>query len=381
MALTDPNEARYKTRKLIAQPSQFIFGGQKPIFTIVLAFYTPIPKDSPMGKGWACAHTLLIDLPGTGKTALLNYASSAIQAKLGRIDGRPDYMPTDFTGREEKDTLTKTRTLLKGPLHCNIFFADEINRTPPKTQAPMLGAMEGGNVYMNIFNEIEKRIDSSPFPLYPISADPNETRMYFIVIATMNPIEFEGTYPLSEAQKERFTISCDMGVPTREEEDMIRPENVMGKRVEVVMNLGEVLDIQEMVKKVKLSKDAYELKMRYVENSWPYSRDNTRFGGLRERHAKKDLAKFINEFVTSGCSRRRHYHMIMAAKSHRLLSLFLESDQPIENLDNIVATVDDMKAIAPLTMEHVIRLEPRSLGENITEKDVVRKIIEDTEVL
>ena len=73
--------------------------------------------------------------------------------------------------------------------------------------------------------------------------------------------------------------------------------------------------------------------------------------------------------------------MIMAAKSHRLLSLFLESDQPIENLDNIVATVDDMKAIAPLTMEHVIRLEPRSLGENITEKDVVRKIIEDTEVL
>ena len=376
MALTDPNEARRLIKALKAQPEKFLFGVNKAIFNSILALVTPIAKDGPMGKEWAQAHTLVSDVPGTGKTAMFNYLASAMRAKLGRVDGRPDLMPSDFTGREEKDKFTGIRTLLRGPLFSNIFFADEINRTPPKSQAPMLGAMEGGHVFINITNEKEGIIESKPFPLYPVPGDPN--RMFFIVFATMNPIEFEGTYPLSEAQMERFTYRNVMGAPSREEEKMIRFENVVGKKVEVVMGLGDILDIQEMAKKIKLSDEANELIMRYLQNSRTHAQDEREFGKTQKRFAPRELINFINQYVTSGCSRRRNYHMQGAALGYRLMRLLLSNDEPIENLDNVVAIVDDVKAIAPLTMEHVILLEPRSLGDDVTTKKLVKKIIDET---
>lgn len=377
MALTDPNEARRLIRALKAQPEKFLFGLNQAIFNAVLALVTPIAKDGPMGKDWAQAHTLVSDVPGTGKTAMFNYLASAMRAKLGRVDGRPDLMPSDFTGREEKDKFSGIRTLLKGPLFSNIFFADEINRTPPKSQAPMLGAMEGGHVYLNITNEREGLIESKAFPLYPVPDDP--TRMFFIVFATMNPIEFEGTYPLSEAQMERFTYRFVMGAPSREEEKMIRFENVIGKKVEVVMNPGDLLDVQEMAKKIKLTDEANELVMRYLQNSRTHVQDEREFGKVQKRFvASKGLTDFIDQYVESGCSRRRNYHMQGAVLGYRLMRLFFNDNKPIENLDNVVATVDDVKAIAPLTMEHVILLQPRSLGDDVTTKKVVRKIIEET---
>ena len=376
MALTDPNEARKLIRALKAQPEKFLFGVQRAVFNSILALVTPIAKDGPTGKEWAQAHTLVSDVPGTGKTALFNYLAAGMRAKLGRIDGRPDLMPSDFTGREEKDKFTGIRTLLKGPLFSNIFFADEINRTPPKSQAPMLGAMEGGHVYLNITNEKEGLIESKAFPLYPVPDD--STRMFFIVFATMNPIEFEGTYPLSEAQLERFTYRFVMGAPSREEEKMIRFENVVGKRVEVVMSPGDLLDIQEMAKRIKFTDEASELTMRYLQNSRTHAQDEREFGKTQKRFAPKGLTDFIDQYVTSGCSRRRNFHMQGAALGYRLMRLLLSDDKPIENMDNVVATVDDVKAIAPLTMEHVILLEPRSLGDDVTTKKVVRKIIEQT---
>ena len=376
MALTDPNEARRLIKLTKAQPEKFLFGVKKATFNAVLALVTPIAKDGPTGKEWAQAHTLVSDVPGTGKTALFNYLSAAIRAKLGRIDGRPDLMPRDFTGQEERDKFTGIRTLLKGPLHSNIVFADEGNRTPPKSQAPLLGAMEGGHVIMNITNEKEGMIEAKSFPLYPIPDDPN--RMFFQVFMTMNPIEFEGTYPLSEAQMERFTYRWGMGAPSREEEKMIRFENVVGKKVEMVMDLGTLLDIQEMAKKIRLTEEASELIMRYLQNSRTYAQDERMFGKIQKRFASQGLVGFINQYVNSGCSPRRNFHMQGAALGHRLLRLLLSDDKPIENLDHIVATVDDVKAIASLTMEHVILLEPRSLGEDITTKKVVNRIIEET---
>src|SRR3989344_4207046 len=376
MALTDPNEARKLLRALKAQPEKFLFGVQGAVFNAVLSLVTPIAKDGPMGKDWAQAHTLVSDVPGTGKTALFNFLSAALRAKLGRVDGKPDLMPSDFTGREERDKWSGIRTMLKGPLHSNIFFADEINRTPPKSQAPMLGAMEGGNVYMNVTDEKAGLIESRAFPLYPIQDYPE--LMFFIVFATMNPIEFEGTYPLSEAQMERFTYRWGMGAPSREDEMKIRFENVVGKKVEVVMNLGELLDIQEMAKKIKLTGEANELIMRYLQNSRTHAQDLREFDKVQKRFAQKGLVGFVNEYVTSGCSRRRNYHMQGAALGYRLMRLLLSDDKPIESMDNVVATVDDVKAIAPLTMEHVILLEPRSLGDDVTTKKVVRRIIDET---
>lgn len=376
MALTDPNVGRSLIRRTKEQPELFLFGVKKAIRRAVLALITPLAKDGPRSKEWAQAHTLVSDVPGTGKTAKFNYLAAALRAKLGRVDGRPDLMPSDFTGREEKDRFTGIRTLLKGPLFSNIFFADEINRTPPKSQAPMLGAMEGGHVIINITNEKEGIIEPTSFPLYPIPDDPS--RMFFIVFATMNPIEFEGTYPLSEAQLERFTYRYEMGAPSREEEKMIRFENVVGKRVEEVMSLGDLLDIQEMAKNIRLTDEASELIMRYLQNSRTHAQDEREFGKVQKRLAPKGLIDFINQYVTSGCSRRRNFHMQGAALGYRLLRLFLDDDKPIENMEKVVATVDDVKAIAPLTMEHVILLEPRSLGDDVTTKKVVRRILDET---
>ncbi len=375
MALTDPNEARKLIRALKAQPEKFLFGLNKAIFNAVLALVTPIAKDGSRGKEWAEAHTLVSDVPGTGKTAMFNYLAAALGAKLGRMDGRADLMPSDFTGREEKDRFSGIRTVLKGPLFSNIFFADEVNRTPPKSQAPMLGAMEGGHVHLNVTNEKDGLIESKAFPLYPIADDPS--RLFFIVFATMNPIEFEGTYPLSEAQLERFTYRFVMGAPLREEEKMIRFENVVGKKVETVMNLGGLLDIKEMAKKIRLSDDASELIMRYLQNSRTHAQDLREFGEIQKRYAEPGLVEFVNQYVESGCSRRRNYHMQGAVLGHRLMRLLLSNDKPIDSLD-IVATVDDVKAIAHLTMEHVILLQPKSLGEDITTKKVVRRIIDET---
>ena len=376
MALTDPNEARKLIRALKAQPEKFLFGLNKAVYNAVLALVTPIAKDGPMGKEWAQAHTLVSDVPGTGKTAMFNYLASAMRAKLGRVDGRPDLMPSDFTGREEKDKFSGIRTLLKGPLFSNIFFADEVNRTPPKSQAPMLGAMEGGHVFINVTNEKDGLIESKAYPLYPVPDDP--ARMFFITFATMNPIEFEGTYPLSEAQLERFTYRFVMGAPAREEEKMIRFENVVGKKVEIVMGLGDLLDIQEMSKKIRLSDEANELIMRYLQNSRTHAQDEREFGKTQKRYAEPGLVEFINQYVTSGCSRRRNYHMQGAVLGHRLMRLLLDNDRPIEDMDNVIATVDDVKAIAPLTMEHVILLEPKALGDDITTKKLVRRIIDKT---
>src|SRR3989344_2774940 len=143
MALTDPDHGRELIQEVMAQPAKYLFGAQQPIRNTALALVTPVPKDTPRGKGWSCAHVIIDDVPGTGKTALFTYISAAIQAKFGRVDGGPDLMPSDLRGREEKDRWSGVRTLMKGPLHSNIFNLDEINKTPPKAYAPMHSAMEG----------------------------------------------------------------------------------------------------------------------------------------------------------------------------------------------------------------------------------------------
>src|SRR3989338_1042949 len=367
MPLTNPDEGRMLLREVEKQPNKFVFGVKGAIFNTVLALVTPIARDGDLGKEYAQAHTYLLDLPGRGKTAILKYLSAAITAKLGRIDGRADTLPSDLTGYEHVDRFTGTSTLLKGPLHSNIFFDDEINRTPPQGESPMLGGMEGGYVIMNVTNIKTGELEAKRFPLYPISDDPNETRMFFICLATANPIEFEGTYPLSEAQKERFTYGIRMGLPDRENEMMIRPWNVAGKKVETVMDLATLLDIQDIVKQIRLSQAAEEYVMRLIENSRPYSQDLEEWSKIKPRKATRELVDFINRYVISGCSPIRNFHIVGAAQAFAFM-----------RGENETATVDDVRAIAPITMEHVILLQPRAEGDDITPRKLVQKIIDET---
>jgi MoxR-like ATPase len=370
MSFKDSDEARDLLRRLKAQPEQFLFGLSEVINNVAMALITPLVKDGSVSKEFAQAHTIVSDSPGTGKTAMFNYYAAGIDAKLGRIDGRPDLMPSDFTGQEYRDKWSGIRTVLTGPLHSHLIFADEINRTPPKSQAPFLGAMEGGKVIMNVTNEKEGRIDPIGFPLFPVPNDP-QGRNFCIVFATMNPIEFEGTFPLSEAQMERFTYRLRMGFPNWGEEKMILADNVMGKKVQNVMSLSQLLNIQEMVARIRLSDKAIELRQRYLAYSRPFAHDKRIFKGkIQDRtFATKRLVGFINEYVISGCSPRRNFHMEAAAKAHAFM-----------RGEDSVATVDDMKAIAHLTMEHVIQLDPKSIGDEVDARMVVENIIAETRV-
>ena len=366
MSIEDPRDGLRKIKQVIEQPQEFLFGLKRVAEDVGMALATPMVKDGRRGKEYAQAHTMLEDVPGTGKTALFNYFAAAIRAKLGRVDGRPDMMPSDLTGREEKDKHSGIRTLLKGPLFSHILFGDEFNRTPPKSQAPLLGAMEGSKVIINVTDEKKGRINPKAFRLYPIPKDIHR-RAFFIVFATMNPLDFEGTYPLSEAQMERFTYKLSMGVPSWEEEKMIRAINVMGKTVKVVMSVSELLDIQGLVAKIELSKHAVELRQRYLANSRQLSQDMREFGAQQKKPASKNLRNFINEYVTLGCSRRRNFHMEAAAKAHAFMRGEFKT-----------ASIDDVKAIAHMTMEHVIQLDPRSFGDYISTRDIVEMIIKET---
>lgn len=369
MPLTNPDEGRRLLQELMMQPKKFVFGIDQAIFNCVLAMMTPMLRDGDVSKEPAQAHVYLLDWFGRGKTAVLKYLSAGLKAKHGRIDGRPDMMPSDLAGREDVDRVTGIRTLLKGPLHSNVLFTDEINRTPAKGQGLLLGAMEGAEVRMNVTDLENRRIESRAFPLYPISEDIDEKDLYFIVMATANPIELVGTYELSEAQKDRFTYSLRMGLPSPEDEMRIRAKNLKKKKVDIVMDLRTMLDISVMASNIELSDQADHLVQRFQMNSRPYSQDMEEYGKIMPRHAKPGLIEFVNTYVASGCSPRRNLHMEAAAKAWAFM-----------RGENELATVDDVKAVAPLTMEHVILLHPKSLSDNVTPRKVVKRIIEETAV-
>lgn len=372
MSFIKPQEARELMRRVAAQPKIFIFGVDRAVDNSVLAMFTKVPRDDRGTKSFGQAHVYLNDIPGVGKTGLMTHLACAIGAKYSRINGRSDQMPFDIVGGPILDRASGRYLMVLGPIHTNIFLFDEINRTPPKGQGVLLSALEEGFVSLNVFNVAQARMDAQPFSLYPISDKPDEKRMYFWTMATANPIESEGTYPLSEAEKERFTFSFRMGIPPREEEKKIRLDSVYRPhaplRVEKVMDLEDVLDISQMiVETVPMTESASEYRLRLIENSRPFRPD------LNEKRRKKsfatpELIKFIDEFVEIGNSPRRNFHIEAAARTYAFWS------------GHERVTVDDVKAVAPLTMAHTILLRPIARASNITSPKVVGKLIAETQV-
>lgn len=361
-------EGREFIKELERQPKKFVFGDRGAISTCVLAFITPMWRDDESGKKRAQAHILLQDIHGRGKTAILTHLSSALRAKVGKIEGTLDMLPKDFKGGEERDPVTGKRTLMKGPLHSHVFFFDELTRTPSKCHSALLGAMEGAHVMMNVADEKTGFIESKKYVLYPVSDD-SKDRDFFIVMATANPLELEGTFPLSEAHKDRFTYRLSIGLPPMEDEMRIRSKNVANEKVEVVGSLSDILDITERVDSLRLSKQADYLIQRYLDNSRPYSRDMKDFKEPRKRHADSDLLEFVNQYVATGCSPRRNYHMEAAAKAYAWI-----------NGEDETVRAEHVKAIALSTMPHVILLQPRTLSDDITSEMVVQKIIDQTPI-
>jgi MoxR-like ATPase len=281
------------------------------------------------------SHALLVGVPGLAKTLMISTLAQTLHLSFKRIQFTPDLMPSDITGTEVifEDPQTRERKFrfLHGPIFANIILADEINRTPPKTQAAMLEAMQerkisvGGNDY------------DLPEP--------------FFVLATQNPIEQEGTYPLPEAQLDRFLFMIQVDYPSREEERRIMKmaTGVAMEKPQAVLSGPEILTLQKTVRRMPVAEHVYSYAERLV----------------RSTRVKTDEAlDFCKRWLTWGAGPRASLNLILAAKARAMLS------------GQVYVSCDDVAAVALPVFRHRIIPNFAAQSEGVTADDITRKILE-----
>ncbi len=240
---------------------------------------------------FARGHTLLVGVPGLAKTLMISSLAEILDLSFNRIQFTPDLMPADITGTEilEEDHTTGRRffRFVKGPIFCNLLLADEINRTPPKTQAALLQSMQE----------------------YKVSAggETYKLELPFLVMATQNPIEQEGTYPLPEAQLDRFMFQITIDYPSREEEEMIVKQTTGSAvaELEKVIDRESILKLQEVIKSVPAADHVISFAVELVRKTRP----NT-----------PDADDFIKEYLTWGAGPRASQYLILGGKARAALS-------------------------------------------------------------
>src|SRR6187401_660413 len=235
-------------------------------------------------------HALLMGVPGLAKTLMVSTLAQALDLTFKRIQFTPDLMPTDITGTEviQDDPVTRERMFkfLPGPIFTNILLADEINRTPPKTQAALLESMQ----------ERKASIGGVDYPM----------KNPFFVLATQNPIEQEGTYPLPEAQLDRFLFLIKVDYPSADEEEQIMRIGTSDTKVNVslVLNGEDIIGLQHIVRRVPVSDLVFQFARRITRLSRP---------------GTPEAADFVNKWVTWGAGPRASMNLILAAKAHAVL--------------------------------------------------------------
>ncbi|MDP7552651.1 MAG: MoxR family ATPase [Nitrospinaceae bacterium] len=281
-------------------------------------------------------HCLFVGVPGLAKTLLVSTLARVLNLNFSRIQFTPDLMPSDITGTDilYQDQATNKREFrfIKGPVFAHIILADEINRTPPKTQAALLQAMQeqqvtvGGNTY--------------------------QLEQPFQVFATQNPIEHEGTYPLPEAQLDRFMFLVNVSYPTMEQEVNIAISTTSGFHpdLDVVLDAAHVRELQTLVPRVPVSEHVAEYAVRLVQSSRPSKNGAT--------------PDFINEWIDWGAGPRASQYLILGAKAHALMD------------NRVTTTVDDIKNIARQVLEHRLILNFKAEAENITTTDIIEKLLQ-----
>ncbi|HMD54521.1 MAG TPA: MoxR family ATPase [Phycisphaerae bacterium] len=282
-------------------------------------------------------HCLLVGVPGLAKTLLVSTLARALNLSFNRIQFTPDLMPSDITGTEviEEDKATGMRTLryVKGPIFANAVLADEINRTPPKTQAALLEAMQEHQVTSG---GTQRRL---PEP--------------FFVMATQNPIEQEGTYPLPEAQLDRFMFNVLVHYPTEQEEFDIVRLTTAPRKVEInqVLTAEEVLALQELVRKVPVADHVVRYALRLTRQ--------TRVG-------QADAPKFVKDYVAWGAGPRASQYLVLAAKARALLR------------GRYHVSTEDIRSVAYPTLRHRVLTNFNAEAEGIHSDDIIRQLIEHT---
>ncbi len=283
----------------------------------------------------ADGHALLVGVPGLAKTLLVSTLAEALRLEFSRIQFTPDLMPSDITGTEvlQDDQRSGQRrfAFMRGPIFANVILADEINRTPPKTQAALLQAMQEGEVTAG----------GETFPL----GNP------FFVLATQNPIEQEGTYPLPEAQLDRFMFELRIGYPTAEQESIIADMNAGGPAptVNPVVSASQLLEYQALVRRVPASRSVVEYAVRLARATRP----------------REDAAPdFVRRMVSWGAGPRASQHTVLAAKARAALD-----GRPVPNLD-------DVRTVAPAVLRHRVVPGFEAEAEGRSADDIVAELIE-----
>ncbi len=282
-------------------------------------------------------HCLLVGVPGLAKTLMISTLARTLDLKFSRIQFTPDLMPSDITGTEiiEENRTTGTREFrfVKGPVFANIILADEINRTPPKTQAALLQAMQ----------ENEVTTGGQTFKL----------EQPFFVLATQNPIELEGTYPLPEAQLDRFMFNIFVDYPSEAEENEIIRTTTSAyiSDVDVIMRGEDITNLQNLVRRVPVSDHviAYAVKLARA----------TRVGG------GSVAPDYIKNWVSWGAGPRASQYMILGAKTRAIL------------YGRPTPSVDDIRAVAKPVMRHRIVTSFAAEAEDVSSLDIVDKLLED----
>lgn len=282
-------------------------------------------------------HCLLVGVPGLAKTLLIKTLAEVMDLKFSRIQFTPDLMPSDITGTEilDEDPSTRKRNFrfISGPVFANIILADEINRTPPKTQAALLEAMQEHKVTVAGVTYL------LPEP--------------FFVLATQNPIEQEGTYPLPEAQLDRFMFNLWLDYPSYDEEVKVVQTTTSEYKANLkkVINSSELISFQELVRKVPVADNVIEFAVKISNLTRPVNGSSP---------------KYIKDWITWGAGPRASQYLILAAKTRAVMQ------------GKFTPNIDDVRFAMLPVLRHRIITNFSAEAEGITSVDVIKKIVEET---
>ena len=306
---------------MLAEIRKVIVGQSDVIDSLLLALFS---------RG----HCLLVGVPGLAKTLMISTLAKVLNLNFNRIQFTPDLMPSDITGtdiiQEDSQTGKRVFTFVRGPIFTNMLLADEINRTPPKTQAALLQAMQEFQV-------------TAGGKTYPLDAP-------FFVLATQNPVEQEGTYPLPEAQLDRFMFMVKFGYPQRDEERAIVKATTVDARSEPlpILSAQDIIAIQKMVRRVPVSDHVVDYAVNLVRATRPH---------------EKDVPDFITNWLTWGAGPRAAQNLILGAKARALIR------------GRLNVSTDDVRQMAKPVLRHRIITNFNADAEGIDTDAVIDKLL------
>ena len=311
-----------KYNDLRNEMAKVIVGQQEAVDSLLLSVFTG-------------GHCLLLGVPGLAKTLMVNTLAQTLGLTFSRIQFTPDLMPSDITGSEILDRERNFK-FIQGPVFAGIVLADEINRTPPKTQAALLEAMQEHRV----------TVSGTSYPL------PNP----FFVLATQNPIEQEGTYPLPEAQLDRFMFNVRLDYPSFEEEMQIVRQTTVDSDIQVqkILSADEILAFQQLIRRMPVPDNVVEYAVRLVSNTRP----NT-------QSLSHSDTQSLNRYISWGAGPRASQYLIMGARTYAAMHGKYSPD------------AEDVRAVAFNVLRHRIVRNYYAEAENISTDQIINKLLKD----